>query len=206
MRLLQERASYNDVSLKKVTLARMNALAIPLADESVDTVVANGVLHLISNPEKVIKEIWRVLKRGGAYLCLDDRPGQNVTTPFDNSHYFEIVNYLYQEYWKIINQKGITPQKYSWKFDRNVTCDQIFQSKTEKIIERNQPYEISLDEGFLPRLMGKGFSDQVSVPNDIHQESVEKVLNQAKEKFGVDFGKVTFKGIEDNLIVTIFIK
>ena len=33
-----------------------------LADESVDTVVANGVLHLISNPEKVIKEIWRVLK------------------------------------------------------------------------------------------------------------------------------------------------
>ena len=35
--------------------------------------------------------------------------------------------------------------------------------------------------------MGKGFSDQVSIPNDIHQESVEKVLNQAKRKIWCGF-------------------
>ena len=39
MMLLQERARKNDVSLENVTLCRMNALDIPLKNESVDAVV-----------------------------------------------------------------------------------------------------------------------------------------------------------------------
>ena len=61
--LLQQKADSHKISLDTVTLCRMNALEIPLAMESVDTVVADSVLHLISNPQKVIAEILRVLKK-----------------------------------------------------------------------------------------------------------------------------------------------
>ena len=78
LKVLQQKAEANNISLENVTVCRMNALEIPLADESVDTVVANGVLHLISNPEKVINEIYRVLKMGGCFICGDDIPGKEI--------------------------------------------------------------------------------------------------------------------------------
>lgn len=37
-------------------------------DESYDTVIAGNVLHLLSEPEKVVKELYRVTKRGGRIL------------------------------------------------------------------------------------------------------------------------------------------
>lgn len=45
--LLQERAAHLGISLENVTLCRMNALDIPHECESVDTVVADSVPHLI---------------------------------------------------------------------------------------------------------------------------------------------------------------
>ncbi|MDD4125977.1 MAG: class I SAM-dependent methyltransferase, partial [Eubacteriales bacterium] len=45
--------------------ARMNAYELMLADNSVDIVVENAMLHLVSNPESVIREIKRVLKHEG---------------------------------------------------------------------------------------------------------------------------------------------
>ncbi len=72
----------------------MNALEIPLTDNSIDTVVANSVLHLISNPEKVISEIYRVLKKGGKFICKDDRPGKGFDNTFDNTKYLEILNFF----------------------------------------------------------------------------------------------------------------
>ena len=83
LKVLKQKAEENKVSLQNVTLCRMNALEIPLADESVDTVVANSVLHLISNPEKVIGEICRVLKKGGCFICIDDAPGKNMESGYD---------------------------------------------------------------------------------------------------------------------------
>lgn len=159
--ILQRKAECNTISLDCVTLCRMNALDIPLENENVDTVVANSVLHLISNPEKVVSEIYRILKKGGAFICKDDRPGRNTDNASDNSTYNEIVNTMYFAYWADLKEQNITPKKYSWKFDLEGVYNSMFKDKTEILIERGNTYEIPLKDGFLPRFTGRGFSDKV---------------------------------------------
>lgn len=206
LKILQDKAKHNSISLDTVTLCRMNALDIPLADESVNTIVANSVLHLISNPEKVVREIYRVLKKGGVFVCRDDAPGKTTETHFDNSLYFEIVNSMYREYWKRLNEQGIYAKKYSWKFDRNVYCDQLFSRRTEKIIVQNQLYDIPLKDGFLPRFTSLGFSDQVDVPKDLHDEIITVLMQSFKEKYGESFTDVALKGIEQDIVITMYYK
>lgn len=206
LRILQEKAEHNSINLDNVTLCRINALEIPLADESVDTVVANSVLHLISNPEKVVREIYRVLKKSGVFICRDDAPGKTPETTFDNSLYFEIVNSMYSEYWNRLNAQGIYAKKYSWKFDRNDICDQLFSSRVEKIIEQNQLYIILLKDGFLPRFTSRGFSDQVDVPKDLHDEIITELLQVSKAKYGETFTDVALKGIEQDIVITMYYK
>jgi ubiquinone/menaquinone biosynthesis C-methylase UbiE len=204
--ILQKKAVYNVIPLDRVTLCRMNALDIPLEDESVDTVVANSVLHLISNPGKVVSEIYRVLKKGGSFICKDDRPGRKTDNVFDNKKYNEIVNAMYSAYWAKLKEQNITPKKYSWKFDRACICDSMFKGKTEILLERGNTYEIPLKDGFLPRFTGRGFSDQVDVPEELHDHIISDLLCEFKIKYGNHFSDITFKGIDDDLLITVYRK
>lgn len=204
--ILQEKAVRNNISLENVTLCRMNALDIPLSDESVNVVVANSVLHLISNPEKVVREIYRVLKKNGMFLFLDDVPGKNETGHFDNSRYFEIQNLMYGEYWRRLGELGIKPIKYSWRFDRSALCDDLFSAKTEKLIKHDGMYEVLLRDGFLPRFCGRGFSDQTDVPKDIHNKVIDGLIREFKEKYGDDFADVPFRDMYDDILITIYTK
>ena len=204
--ILRDRAAHLGISLEKVTLCRMNALVIPLEDESVDTVVADSMLHLISNPEKVLSEIRRVLKRGGHFVCRDDRPGQSGDGVFDNGLYNRIVNMLYSEYWKRLMNQGVFPAKYSWRFDREEACDRLFSGREEKVIRPGNVYETALKDGFLPRFCSRGFSDQTNVPQELHQEVLDGLLTECRERFGHDFAEICFRGMEDDLVITTYAK
>lgn len=63
---------------ENLILARMNAYDLLLPDHSVDIVIENALLHLIGNPEKVIKEIVRVLKPEGKLIRYCS-PGQTMS-------------------------------------------------------------------------------------------------------------------------------
>jgi ubiquinone/menaquinone biosynthesis C-methylase UbiE len=204
--ILQEKAHHNHISLEKVTLSRMNALDVPLSDESTDCVAANSVLHLISTPDKVINEIYRVLKRGGAFVCEDDSPGKASASAIDNSQYNEIVNFLYNEYWKQLAEYGVLPRKFSWKFDRNAICESLFSDKKVKRIERRNNYEIPLKEGFLHRLLNRGFSDQMNVSKDLHDKVANDLLKQTQNMYGVNFAEIAFMGVEDDILITVYRK
>jgi ubiquinone/menaquinone biosynthesis C-methylase UbiE len=204
--ILQKKAEKNNISLENVTLCRMNALDIPLEDETVQTVVANSVLHLFSNPEKVIKEIYRVLKKGGAFICKDVRPREAEGSKFDNEKYNEIVNSMYKYYWDIMTERGIMPTKRNWEFNRDTLCDSLFEKKTSKLIERGNEYELPIKDWFLPRFVGKGFSEQVNVPKDLHEEVINYLLNEYKQKYGDNFVDIAYKGVEEDILVTIYTK
>ena len=204
--ILQERASHNSVSLEKVSLCRMNALDIPLTDESVNVAVANSMLHLISNPQKVIAEIYRVLKKGGIFVCVEDSPGKSRENDFDNSKYNVIVSTLYRAYWNELNKQGIFAKKYSWHFDRDAYCTELFSSVETIVIKRGNTYSIPMKEGFLPRFVGRGFSDQVDVPSEIHKKIVDDLLRRFAEAYGDDFADVSYQGIEDDLVITKYRK
>lgn len=54
-----------------VTLTQAAAEALPFPDEHFDTVVATAVFCSVGNPERGLREIWRVLKPGGSLLLLE---------------------------------------------------------------------------------------------------------------------------------------
>ncbi|MDE7298162.1 MAG: class I SAM-dependent methyltransferase [Lachnospiraceae bacterium] len=204
--ILQKKAVHNEISMENVTLCRMNALDIPLESESVNTVVADSMLHLISNPQKVINEIYRVLQKGGSFLCRDDRPGKGKNSSFDNTEYNQIVNAFYSGYWERLKLHNVSPTKYSWKFNRDEFCNDLFATRTERIIERGNLYEVALKDGFLPRFCSRGFSDQVDVPQKLHDEVIAQLLTEFRDRFGEDFADICFKGMEDDLVITIYTK
>lgn len=205
LHLLQDKAEHNGVSLDSVILCRMNALDIPLADHSVDCAVASSVLHLISTPETVIREIYRVLKTGGTFLCLDDAPGQQEAT-LDNATYNDIVSFIYTEYWKRLQTHGVTPTKYSWSFDRDAVCRRLFSACSQTIIPQSGVRETALKDGFLPRFASRGFSDQTKVPTALHKVILNEVLNRCRRMYGTDFDRIVCKEQECDIVITQYIK
>ncbi len=59
---------------ENVTFSSANIFELPFEDNSFDAVVASNVLHIISEPEKALQEIKRVLKTDGLLIA----PTQNL--------------------------------------------------------------------------------------------------------------------------------
>ncbi len=206
MMILQERAKRNNVSLENVTLCRMNALNLPIEDESVDCVVANSMLHLISNPQKVLDEIYRVLKTGGSFVCLSDAPARKNSIYIseyekENAEYRRAVGEIYDAYWEELKAYDVYAKRYSWKFDRESACKAMFREVEIKVIERGMPYTERLVDGFLPRFEGRGFSDQVDVPSKIHKVVSDKVVASVREKYGKTFENIAYHVIEEDICI-----
>lgn len=195
--LLQKLAGANDISLDNVILTRMNALHIPIADNSIDAVIANSMLHVVSAPEKVVNEIYRVLKPGGVFICFDDAPGRSQpdeSNIYDNSRIYTIFNYFNSVYWNYLQSKGVKPVQYSWKFDRDAYCMKIFEYKTRQEYEYKSKYtETSLHEYNFPRTKGRGWSNQVSVPDDLHNIAYDLALKSTYEKYGDEVDTVRYR-------------
>ena len=103
---------------------------------------------------------------------------------------------------------GIRPIKYSWKFDRDLVCTKLFSNKNVRIIKGEGKYtECTLDDFFIPRMCGRGFSDQVDVPQGMHEVAFHKVLEEARTMYGEHFGQETYRGYSGNDIrMTLYIK
>lgn len=54
--------------ISNIEFAERNIFDLPEEDETYDVVIAANVLHLVENPENAVKELMRVLKRGGKLL------------------------------------------------------------------------------------------------------------------------------------------
>lgn len=210
LELLLKKAVYNHVDSKLLTVCRMNALSIPLPDNSMDTAMINSALHLFSAPEKVIDELYRVLKPGGKLLLGVNSPGlsKKVTDELSelNKNYFTITNDFYKSYWGKLNAKGIHPSKYSWKFDQFTACKEKFGNISEIKIDFYEKKTQKMCDSFLYRMGGKGFSDQQNIDDNLHKEIFEQVLSEFQNKYGVNFVDTTFINITDGLTLSVFQK
>ena len=54
--------------LSDITFARRDLLALPDPDGTFDVVIAANVLHLLPEPEKAVRELWRVAAPGGRLI------------------------------------------------------------------------------------------------------------------------------------------
>jgi len=194
--LLYKRAEIAGIEPSRFTICRASALDIPIMNCSVDAVIANGMLHLISKPELVVKEIHRVLKKGGKFITFEDRPsgGNNSDEDFTeeeqavNKKSNELSHFIHSRYFEILKDEyNIHGKRYSWKFDRDKVCSEIFSDKKIYALE-NQRKKIkdSFKDTFLHRMGGKGFSDQSDVPAGIHKSVFERVTAEFVEKYGAE--------------------
>ena len=91
-RLLLHGASAKDVRLFKIS---DNSVSIPLDDNSVDYIQSLGVIHHASDPNAIIKEIYRVLKPGSKFRAMVYHKHSlyvNLTIPYE----VQIINGQYQ--------------------------------------------------------------------------------------------------------------
>jgi ubiquinone/menaquinone biosynthesis C-methylase UbiE len=202
--LLIKKAKINNISLETVDIIRMNALNIPIFDNSVDVILANNLLHLISNPQKVLNEIYRILKKEGIFIILSDSPNKSIDTNFSEEEiYMKYVNECYNRYWDLLKAKNIYQKKYNSHFNQYQACNSLFK---EMRTIYTKPVDISgyitLKNDFLYRLMGKSFFDQTDVPNILHQDTYNQVQKEFNQKYGEKFIEIGyhFHGIDCNII------
>jgi len=215
--LLYKRAEIAGIEPSRFTLCRANALDIPLIDNSVDAVIANSMLHLLSKPEIVVGEIHRVLKKGGKFIAFDDKPNggdsiDNFTEEekAENNKTGEFIGFIHHRYFEILkNEYNINGTRYSWKFDREKVCSDMFSDKKIYSVENKRNKDkIKFKDAFIYRMGGKGFSDQSDVPYDIHKSVFERVMCEFTSKYGtevLDTVETFYAGFRDTGI-TVYIK
>jgi arsenite methyltransferase len=72
-------ASARIADLENVEVRLGDAMSLPLADESVDVVISNGVLNLVPDKLAAYGEVFRILKSGGRFLYGDIAVGSELS-------------------------------------------------------------------------------------------------------------------------------
>ncbi|MCL2815101.1 MAG: class I SAM-dependent methyltransferase [Oscillospiraceae bacterium] len=213
--LLYKRAESAEADISSLVVCRANALDIPLVDGSVDAVMANSLLHLISKPEKVINEIYRVLKKGGKYITIEDKPdadifnGQilNEQENIENKKYCEMVGYVQNKYFQILKEEyGISDTKHGWLFNQKKICGEIFKEKDIYMIPMGYKTENIFKDSFLYRMSGKGYSYQSAVPPDIHKNVFERIMIDFTEIYGDNATNTVYTEYESDVEIAVYIK
>ena len=214
--LLYKRAEHANADISNLIVCRANALDIPLADGSVDSVIANSMLHLISKPEIVVNEVYRVLKKGGNYITFEDKPAASGINKnkilseeeqAENKKRKEMSGFVHGRYFQILKDEyNILGTRYSWKFDREKVCDDLFDSKETISIPINNKIQYSFKDSFLYRMGGKGFSDQSDVPLDIHKFVFNRVMVEFAEKYGDGAVNNIYTEFESDIEIIVYKK
>jgi len=211
---LYKRAEIAEIDCSRLVVCRGNALNIPLCDCSVDAVIANSVLHLISKPELVLKEINRVLKFGGKYFTFEDKPttgklNENKISKEEkaaNEKYEMLSGFIHRRYFQKLESYHIKGTRYSWYFNRDQICREMFGHEETHIIQRNHKIVNRFKDVFLYRMAGKGYSDQSNVPQDIHAKVFEEVMSEFLAEYGAEALNTVFTGYEKDIKITVYIK
>jgi SAM-dependent methyltransferase len=69
--LVRARRAADELGVRNVELVEAEVERLPLADESVDVVISNGVIDLVPDKDAVFSEIYRVLRPGGRMQVAD---------------------------------------------------------------------------------------------------------------------------------------
>ncbi len=210
MKILFKKAAYLKLDTSRLTLCRINAYNIPLPDNSVDAVIANSMLHLNSNPERIVKELHRVLKQGGKFICFDDKPTTRKRELIDDGgetiEHGKRMSFFHMKYFELLKELGIHGVRYSWQFNRDEVCEGLFKSKKSINIELPHKVVSIPFTAFYNRMKGRGFSDQTAVPQDIHEKVFREVERIIEEKYGKDYKDICCKELQNNIIMTSYIK
>ena len=209
LKILIRKAVANHVPAGRIIPCRMNALAVPLDDASVDGAVANSVLHLISDPGRVVAEIHRVLRPGGRLILQDNSPGASTQQSQElqdaNSECTRREGEFHRRYWQLVNERGVHSTHFSWSFDQFIACKSAFAHSTRVTISCQERRTGTMEQ-FLRRMGGKGFSRQQGVPDDLHEQVFAQVVAEFAASYGPDFAAVPWAAVSEGIELRVFEK
>ena len=170
-------------------LAQMNAYDIMLPDNSMDIVVENAMIHLVDEPELVIKEISRVLKPGGKLIRFGS-PGLPVTkeeaeqNKYCNVALSDISDYYYN-YLERHNYQSTV-----FNVDYRTVLLQYFESPYNVMVEGFEEVFTDKMKFRLHRMKTGAHSDLQRTPKELIDAAWKSADEYARKKYGNDYADI----------------
>lgn len=170
-------------------LAQMNSYDIMLPSESIDIVVENAMLHLVDEPELVIKEIARVLKSGGKLIRYSS-VGMALTKEekeqnrYCNSVLSDISNY----YYKYLESHNY--QSTAFNVDYRKFLLQYFESPYSEIAEGFEEVFTDKMKFRLHRMKRGAHSDLQGTAKELIDAAWQNTDDYARKKYGHDYAEI----------------
>lgn len=170
-------------------LTQMNAYDIMLPDNSIDIVVENAMIHLVNEPELVIKEIARVLKPGGKLIRYGS-PGMPLTreeleqNKYCNTVLSDISDYYY-DYLESHNY-----QSTAFNVDYRTVLLQYFEPPYNEIAEGFTEVFNEKMKFRLHRMKTGAHSDLQGTPKELIDAAWRNTDEYARQKYGNDYAEI----------------
>lgn len=170
---------------RNLYFCKMNAYDLKIKDSSIDIVVENAMIHLVSNPEKVYKEIKRVLKKEGVLvrfmtLSLPLSEFEKVESKKVYDAFKDILNY----YKAVIKDFGYEPVN----LNNNYFLLEEKHFKKIEVVKTDYKEEFNEFMKFrMHRLKHKAFSFLQNLSNEMHQKAFDITNQYAIKKYGKDY-------------------
>ncbi|MEC0372694.1 class I SAM-dependent methyltransferase [Paenibacillus chibensis] len=103
-----------------IEMIQGEAEQIPMEDAKVDAVICSMVLHEVDPPEQGLREIQRVLKKGGRALCIEWERLETESGPPQNHRISsaEMVETLENMGFRVLSRQAWTEAFYSVVFEK----------------------------------------------------------------------------------------
>ena len=170
-------------------LAQMNAYDLMLPDNSMDIVIENAMLHLVDEPELVIKEISRVLKPGGRLIRFNS-PGMPITKEeaAQNKYCNAVLSDLSNHYYKYLEEHQY--QSAGFYIDYRSVLLQYFESPYQEKAEGFVEVFTDKMKFRLHRMKTGAHSDLQRTPKELILAAWNNTDKYAHSKYGNDYAEI----------------
>ena len=181
-------SNLDETLAESVIPCRLNAYNLPLADRSVDAVLAMQFLHFVGDPATAVGEIKRVLRPDGLFIV----NGSVETSPKDDI-VSEIRERARSYYGQALKRIGVRELRLSGGWTTREIRGNLSSSfrNFRKVIGEHLTFEYSEKVGwFLAKLGSRYSAYQLGFDQKAHEEAMQEVRQRLTLEFGKGFEKI----------------
>jgi len=170
-------------------LAQMNAYELMLPDNSVDIVIENAMLHLVDDPEAIIKEIVRVLKPNGKLIRYLNPPlPLSKEEAAQNKYCNRVLSDISDQYYKYLEDHHYPSTVFN--IDYRDFLLQYFEQPYTEIADGFDEVFTDKMKFRLHRMKTGAHSDLQRTPKELVNAAWNYADQYAQEKFGDDYAEI----------------